>query len=163
LFTVALSAGPARFYVSPNGSDANPGTKRKPFVTLETARDAVRQLKQKSGVPKGGVSVWVRGGTYVRERSFELSAADSGTPGSPVIYRGYQRKQRVCSAAGSYETSSRSRMPRHSSDSPRRLAHACWWPISALKGLRTSVSCVPVASVGASPPPISSCLSTVNR
>jgi len=87
---LGLSATGAEFYVAPDGSDANPGTKRKPFATLEAARDAVRQLKQKSEAPKGVVNVWIRGGTYVRERSFELTAADSGAPGSPIMYRGYR-------------------------------------------------------------------------
>ena len=32
-------------YVSPDGSDSNPGTIDKPFATLGRARDAVREFK----------------------------------------------------------------------------------------------------------------------
>jgi len=38
----------SEFYVSPSGDDRNPGTRVKPFRTLERARDAVREMK-KSG------------------------------------------------------------------------------------------------------------------
>ena len=41
------------FYVATNGSDENPGTKGKPFATLERARDAIRELKKAGKLPKG--------------------------------------------------------------------------------------------------------------
>ncbi|MCL1919687.1 MAG: hypothetical protein FWG50_01200, partial [Kiritimatiellaeota bacterium] len=34
------------FYVSPQGSDTNVGTKKAPFATLERARDEVRAARQ---------------------------------------------------------------------------------------------------------------------
>ena len=40
LFTSFCFGG--EWFVAPNGSDDNPGTKDKPFATLEKARDAVR-------------------------------------------------------------------------------------------------------------------------
>jgi len=77
-----------RLYVSPTGADADPGTEEKPFQTLERARDAVRQLKQKGALPEGGVAVIVRGGVYRREtESFALTEADSGSPEAPIIYQ----------------------------------------------------------------------------
>ena len=84
-----MLAAPAGFYVARDGRDGNPGTESRPFATLEAARDTVRKLKQSQGLPQGGVTVWIRGGTYVRERSFELGEADGGAPGAPVLYRGY--------------------------------------------------------------------------
>lgn len=74
-------------YVAPNGQDANPGTKSKPFATLERARDAMRQLKTEGKLPKGGVTLWLRGGDYVRTNVFELTTADSGTVDSPIVWR----------------------------------------------------------------------------
>ncbi len=75
-------------YVSPTGADADPGTEDKPFLTLERAREALRQLKQKGALPKGGVAILLRGGVYPREtESFALTEADSGTPEAPVIYQ----------------------------------------------------------------------------
>lgn len=78
------------FFVALDGSDENNGSITSPFATLERARDAVRALKQQSGLPAGGVTVNVRGGDYTRlQGSFELGEADSGTAESPVVYRAY--------------------------------------------------------------------------
>jgi len=90
LVALALSGTGARaaeFYVGVDGSDANPGTAAKPFATLERARDAVRALRRKGGLPAGGVTVWVRGGRYFMDRTFELREEDSGTPAAPILYR----------------------------------------------------------------------------
>jgi Right handed beta helix region len=62
------------FYVRPQGSDANDGSPAKPFATLERARDALRGAKK-----SGGDTVWLGGGDYALLKSFELTAADSGT------------------------------------------------------------------------------------
>ncbi|UVI29386.1 Ig-like domain-containing protein [Paenibacillus spongiae] len=77
------------FYVAPNGSDSNSGGPGDPFRTLEAARDAIRSLKGVSGLPAGGVNVYLREGTYPRSESFELTEEDSGTADSPVVYRAY--------------------------------------------------------------------------
>ena len=61
-------------FVSPTGSDANPGSKAKPFATLEHARDTVRELKRAGKVPKGGLTVWLRGGDFLRTNALELTA-----------------------------------------------------------------------------------------
>ncbi len=79
----------AVYYVSENGSDSNSGTKDKPFLTLEKARDAIRQLKQGPGLPDGGVTVYLRGGNYNRTGSFLLEEQDSGTADKPVTYKAY--------------------------------------------------------------------------
>ncbi|MBP1975180.1 Ig-like domain-containing protein [Cohnella thailandensis] len=78
-------------YVSPNGSDSNQGTKNKPFKTLEKARDVIRELKTrgKGGLPKGGITVYLREGVYERTSSFELREQDSGEPGKPIAYKAY--------------------------------------------------------------------------
>ena len=75
----------AELYVSPQGDDCNPGTKDKPFATPAQAREAVRALK-KAGAAKGGVTVFLRGGTYVLKEPFTLQPEDSGEPGAPVVY-----------------------------------------------------------------------------
>ncbi|MGG1554212.1 Ig-like domain-containing protein [Paenibacillus ferrarius] len=83
------SAPGAIFYVSNNGSDSNSGTQASPFQTLEKARDAIRQLKQTSGLPEGGVTVYLRGGNYSRLSSFLLGEQDSGTADKPITYKAY--------------------------------------------------------------------------
>lgn len=81
LLSVATLLG-TDFYVSPKGSDGNPGTRQKPFATLEHARDAVRSAKR-----EGGVTIWLRGGTYALTNAFTLNAEDGGTATAPVVYR----------------------------------------------------------------------------
>ncbi len=80
------------FFVAPNGRDANTGNKAKPFATLERARDAIRLLKAEDRAPKGGVTVFLRSGDYVRTNALELSAADSGTADSPLVWRAYKNE-----------------------------------------------------------------------
>ena len=84
------SAAAGEFFVSPAGQDTNPGTAEKPFATLERARDAVRQLRQADGKPLGGATIWLRAGDYLRTVALELSAADSGTAETPVVWRAWQ-------------------------------------------------------------------------
>jgi hypothetical protein len=87
---LAGSAAGAEFYVAPDGRDTGPGTKGKPFATLEAARDAIRQRRADPKAARERFTVWIRGGTYVREQSLELGMADSGAPGAPIAYVGYQ-------------------------------------------------------------------------
>jgi hypothetical protein len=64
-------------YVAPAGSDANPGTKAKPFATLERAQDAARQLR---AVNVGEViQVVLRGGTYRLARTVVFDLRDANT------------------------------------------------------------------------------------
>ncbi|MBM3745955.1 MAG: right-handed parallel beta-helix repeat-containing protein [Acidobacteria bacterium] len=81
---LALPLAAAEFWAAPGGSDDNPGTRERPFATLERARDAVRASRNGERT-----TVWLRGGVYPLSRSFELSAADSGADGAPVIYRSW--------------------------------------------------------------------------
>ncbi|HKX62270.1 MAG TPA: right-handed parallel beta-helix repeat-containing protein, partial [Verrucomicrobiae bacterium] len=80
----------ADVFVSPAGSDTNSGSKGKPFATLERARGAVRELKLAGKVSKNGMTIWLRGGDYLRTNTFELSAADSGSPNGPIVWRAYR-------------------------------------------------------------------------
>lgn len=72
-----LPADAAQFFVSPKGNDAGPGTLRRPFATLEKARDAARAAAKP-------VTVLLRGGVYTAAKTLEFGAADSG-----VEYRAY--------------------------------------------------------------------------
>lgn len=88
---VAIAGAPrlrADFHVAPAGDDAAPGTEARPFATLERARTAVRELKSAGRLPASGLTVWIRGGDHVRTNAFELTAADSGEAGAPVVWRG---------------------------------------------------------------------------
>jgi hypothetical protein len=84
---LALPTPAAQLYIGPAGSDTNSGTQSKPFATLERARDEARRLKQDGKPPKGGLTIWLRGGDYFRANALELTAADSGTPDTPIVWR----------------------------------------------------------------------------
>lgn len=87
----ASGASPAaEFYVSPTGSDAAAGTIRKPLATLERARDAIRQLKQRESGSPQPITVYLRKGMYFLGKPFVLSAEDSGTKEGAVTYRNYK-------------------------------------------------------------------------
>ena len=81
-----IAAFAVEYFVEPTGNDANPGTKEKPFATIEKARDAIRALKAKGGLP-GPVAVRLMPGEYQVKGTFELTAADSGTKAAPIVYR----------------------------------------------------------------------------
>jgi len=83
----------ATFHVAPGGKDTHPGTRSKPFRTLEQARSAVRSMKQTSGLPPAGVTIWIQAGDYVLPSTFEIGPEDGGEPGRPVVYRAVEGKE----------------------------------------------------------------------
>lgn len=78
----------AEVAVSPSGDDAAAGTLAAPFKTLERAREKVQELVL-AGLPAGGVVVWLRDGVYALTDTLTLGAAESGSQGKPVVWRGY--------------------------------------------------------------------------
>jgi hypothetical protein len=97
--TAAAGSGAATapIWVSPRGSDANPGTKAAPFATLARAQRAVRQsLRERPGA---GATVILRGGTYRLAHPLRLGPADSGSAEHPVVYRAWDGEAPVISGA----------------------------------------------------------------
>lgn len=82
------------FYVSPAGSDRNPGTEREPFRTLMRAQRAVREVAERM---EGDIAVYLRGGTYGLEGPWTFQADDSGRNGRRVIWRAYPGERPVIS------------------------------------------------------------------
>lgn len=78
----ASAKNPATLFVAQAGNDANPGTARRPFATLERARDELRERK-----PAGGAVVVVNAGDYLLAHTFELTAVDSAPPEARIEYR----------------------------------------------------------------------------
>ena len=72
----------AQIFVSPDGSDKNPGTKKKPLASLAAARDAARQ-----NAGKEAVTVQVADGVYYLPETLIFTPADSGSEKYPVIYQ----------------------------------------------------------------------------
>lgn len=89
------AAAPVELYIAVDGNDAwsgrlpAPTDGDGPFATLERARDEIRAVKARDGLLDGGITVYLRGGVYPREATFELTAEDGGAPNAPVVYRAY--------------------------------------------------------------------------
>jgi hypothetical protein len=87
LFFEAMSSAQP-YFVSPRGDDANPGTLKKPFATLQRAQQAVRQKRG---------DVFLRGGNYYLPAPLVFTAEDSGTKDAPVIFQNYKKETPVIS------------------------------------------------------------------
>ena len=77
-------AAPRTFYVAPDGSDDNPGTKAKPFASIQHARDEVRKINQNMS---GDVEVILHDGTYQLGETLVFDHRDGGTGGHNVVYK----------------------------------------------------------------------------
>ncbi|MEN6494174.1 MAG: right-handed parallel beta-helix repeat-containing protein [Thermoguttaceae bacterium] len=94
LVSTAAAADPLHFFVAPQGNDQWSGKRSEadaartdgPWATLERARDEIRKIK-KAGLPSGGIVVELLGGRYELAKPLELTAEDSGTAQSPIVYR----------------------------------------------------------------------------
>lgn len=86
--TITTQSSVRDLYVSPTGSDSNPGTFGQPMQTLEAARGAVRAEIAK-GLPVDGVTVWLRDGLHVSVATLHLESFDLGTAASPITWRAY--------------------------------------------------------------------------
>lgn len=82
---VALHVHAAEFFVAPGGSDADPGTRERPFASPAKARDAVRAAKQQGDA--GPFTVQLRGGVYPLAETLTFTPEDSGTAEAPVVWR----------------------------------------------------------------------------
>ena len=83
---LAAPAQPLVLHIATDGSDQASGSSEAPFRTLTRARDAIRALKDDTGLPEGGVRVVVRDGVYRLEQPLSLGPEDSGTQEGPVVY-----------------------------------------------------------------------------
>jgi hypothetical protein len=99
LFTSILNACSMdrnTFYVSPSGSDQNPGTKQQPFATIEKAKEAVRILKDENSGKD--ITVYLRGGEYRIHNTIVFTTEDSGNPGQIITYTSFSGETPVISA-----------------------------------------------------------------
>ncbi len=88
----------AEWHVAANGNDqwsgrlAAPNDQKTdgPFATLERARDEIRKVKNNLGRLPASITVWIRGGDYHLDKTFQLVAEDSGSETMPIAYRAYK-------------------------------------------------------------------------
>lgn len=91
------------FYLSPDGNDAwsgqlaapNAGRTDGPFCSLPRAQEAVRDAK--AADPQATIAVELREGTYPLAETLVFSAADSGTPAVPIVWRAHGDERPVLS------------------------------------------------------------------
>ncbi len=86
-FAPPIDTATVRLYIAPDGNDTSDGSKRSPLATLAAARQKIRDLKKIGALPAGGITVFVRGGTYFLRETFRLGKEDSGTVQAPIAYR----------------------------------------------------------------------------
>ncbi|MEO3789302.1 right-handed parallel beta-helix repeat-containing protein [Nonomuraea sp. B10E15] len=72
------------YYVSPSGGDRGDGTEKRPWKSIEQARDALRADKKPQ---KCDIVVNVKAGDYVVDKTIEFTEADSGENGHTITYR----------------------------------------------------------------------------
>lgn len=83
---VVLPGQGAEFWVSPNGSDTNPGTQAKPFASVATALQQAREERRLGKLAADEpVCILLEGGTYTLANPLLIRAADSGTASSPTV------------------------------------------------------------------------------
>lgn len=68
---LTFSATANQFYISTNGNDTNPGTKEKPFATLERAKIAVQNSVLNG---KENFTIWIADGIYQIEKPIVFEA-----------------------------------------------------------------------------------------
>ncbi|MDA3926506.1 MAG: right-handed parallel beta-helix repeat-containing protein [Kiritimatiellae bacterium] len=84
------------FYISPTGSDNNPGTKSAPFASLSHAVKAVQNYKSSAENPLP-INVLLREGRYQLTKPVIFTPEDSGTPEVPITYASYPGESAVLS------------------------------------------------------------------
>ncbi|MCF2443178.1 right-handed parallel beta-helix repeat-containing protein [Dyadobacter sp. CY345] len=77
------------FFVSLNGNDANAGTKENPFATIDRAKAAAGNSRSKIEP----VTIFVRGGTYIFQKTLQFNESDRNIlikpwAGESVIFTG---------------------------------------------------------------------------
>lgn len=76
------------FFVSPQGNDDWPGTERRPFRTVEQARDTIRdEGLNAQGTMTCDIVVNLTAGEYAVDETIAFDDRDSGADGHRVIYR----------------------------------------------------------------------------
>lgn len=87
LCSFAISSFGQNFHVSPNGKDDNSGSLKYPLASFAAARIKVNEYKKRQSLKPGTITVWIHGGTFDLDSSFELSKMDAGTKRNPIVWR----------------------------------------------------------------------------
>lgn len=75
-------------YVSPSGKGT--GGFNNPVSSMENAKNVVKAVKEKIGLPDGGIEIIFREGIYTITKGMNFTTEDSGFENSPIIYKAYK-------------------------------------------------------------------------
>lgn len=99
LLTITISiAQPYEIWISPSGSDRNPGSKEKPMATLSMSVRKARELRRLNtpGIEEG-IHIILKDGLYQQYEPVYFRTEDSGTETSPTIIRAAKNERPVIS------------------------------------------------------------------
>lgn len=86
LLTALVGLQAAEIWVTPKGSDGNPGTAALPKATLQSALRQARELRRTQDASVvGGIHIRMVGGRYAMVETLLLTPEDAGTPESPTF------------------------------------------------------------------------------
>lgn len=85
------------FYVSPDGSDDNKGTKSKPFASLNKAKDAVLQVIA-DGTNDQEIFVYFREGVYSFDEAVIFNEDEFASGSNTIVFSAYENEKPVFSA-----------------------------------------------------------------
>jgi hypothetical protein len=83
-------------YVAENGNDKNPGTKDKPFASLEKARQTVQKLLSNNS--DSHIIVYIREGTYYLQKTVVFGVQDYPKGNNKITYKAYGKEKPVFSS-----------------------------------------------------------------
>ena len=87
---------PKTFYVSPQGSDKNPGTETAPFKSIRFAQQAVRRALRKKKATI--LTVYLRQGVYRLDQTLVFNMLDSAPDGGRVVYSAFPNESAFITA-----------------------------------------------------------------
>ncbi|WP_207535195.1 L-rhamnose mutarotase [Desertivirga arenae] len=95
---IGFSGFSAEIWVSPTGSDVNPGTKEKPLAHIDIALRKARELRRLAdpSIAKG-ITIYLKSGLYQLEETLFIRPEDSGTPSSPTIIQSASENKAILS------------------------------------------------------------------
>lgn len=92
------------FYISPSGNDNNIGSINKPFKTLDGSINAITKSIKTGDLSKGNIIVYLRGGTYYRNRSLNLDKETFSNNKISITFKGYKNEIAIISGAAELST-----------------------------------------------------------
>ena len=84
------------FFVSTNGNDSNTGTLNEPFKTIAHAKETIRKLSKRER--QLDINVYLRGGTYILDKTIVFELEDSGAEDTKITYSAYKDEIPVISS-----------------------------------------------------------------